>query len=150
MKAEHRFVAPASRDQVWELMQDMVALGRCFPGVEQVEAEDGASYRGTMRIRLGPVSLNIAGTITVIEMDKERWHAAMRLQGTDRRLGGGMSGTMVVELVENSPTETELVVSSDISFLGKLGELGQPIIRRKADSILREFAHNLGKVVSPQ
>jgi carbon monoxide dehydrogenase subunit G len=38
-----------------------------------------------------------------------------------------------------------LVVTSDISFLGMLGEMGQPVIRKKADSVIQEFARNLGR-----
>ena len=145
MKTEHRFVAPAGREQVWDLMQDMPRIGRCFPGVEEVQAGDDANYKGTMRIRVGPISLSISGTMSVVAMDKGRWHAAMRVQGADRRLGGAVSGDMTVDLNEVSESETEVVVASDISFLGKLGELGQPIIRKKADSILKDFARNIGQ-----
>jgi carbon monoxide dehydrogenase subunit G len=52
---------------------------------------------------------------------------------------------MQLDLTERSAAETELQVSSDVSFLGKLGELGQPIIRRKADSVIKEFASNLSR-----
>ena len=145
MKTEHRFVAPASLEQVWELMLDMPRLGLCFPGVEEVQAQDDHNYQGTMRIRVGPISLNIVGTIAVVEMDKAGWHAVMRVQGADRRLGGAVTGAILVDLNDLSESETEVVVVSDISFLGKLGELGQPIIRRKADSILQQFAQNISK-----
>jgi carbon monoxide dehydrogenase subunit G len=145
MKTEHRFAAPAAREQVWELMLDMPRVGRCFPGVKEVDAAGDQSYRGTMQVRVGPVSLNISGTMVVTAMDKDLWQASMHVEGADRRLGGGVSGEMLVNLIDLSDSETEVVVSSDISFMGKLGELGQPIIRKKADSILREFADNISR-----
>ena len=52
---------------------------------------------------------------------------------------------MTMDPLEGASQETELVIASDISFLGKLGELGQPVIRKKADSVLQEFARNLRK-----
>lgn len=145
MKTEHRFVAPASREQVWDLLQDMPRVGLCFPGVEEVQVEGEFTYKGTIRVRVGPISLSIVGTMAVAEMDKDRWHAAMRVEGADRRLGGAVSGDMTVDLTDLSESETEVSIASDISFLGKLGELGQPIIRKKADSILQEFARNIGQ-----
>ena len=39
--------------------------------------------------------------------------------------------------------ETELSLSSDLTFMGKLGEMGQPLIRKKAESTMEEFARNL-------
>ena len=111
--------------------------------VEQVTPQDNQSYQGTMRVRVGPVSLNMAGTITVLEQDRDRWHASLRLEGADRRIGGAVRGTMDMDLMELSPEETELAITSDVSFMGKLGELGQPVIRRKADSVIQEFAQNL-------
>ncbi len=150
MKTEHRFIAPASREQVWELMSDMPRIGRCFPGVKEVETQDHQRYKGTMQVRVGPVSLSISGTMVVVEMDKDRWQAAMQVTGSDRRLGGAVSGDMLVNLVDLSESETEVVVNSDISFLGKLGELGQPIIRKKADSILQEFAVNISRQFGPR
>ena len=33
--------------------------------------------------------------------------------------------------------------TADLQFSGRLGELGQPLIRRKADAMLEEFTENL-------
>ena len=38
---------------------------------------------------------------------------------------------------------TEVQAVADLQFSGRLGELGQPLIRRKADSMLEEFTENL-------
>ena len=145
MKFEQRQVVSASRDKLWDLLMDLPRVGQCFPGVDQVTAVDDQRYQGTMRVRVGPVSLSVSGTIQVVERDNDRWHASMRLDGADRRVGGAVQATMVMDLKELSGEETELVVNSDVSFMGKLGELGQPIMRRKADSVMREFIHNLGR-----
>ena len=143
MKIERRLVVPTGRSKLWDLLMDIARVGRCFPGVEQVTPQDNQSYQGTMRVRVGPASLNMAGTITVLEQDRDRWHASLRLEGADRRIGGAVRGTMDMDLIELSPEETELAITSDVSFMGKLGELGQPVIRRKADSVIQEFAQNL-------
>ena len=98
-----------------------------------------------MKVRVGPVSLRIAGTIQVVERDQEAWRASMRLEGGDRRVGGGVRGTLNLSLNEVSPNETEVAISSDVTFMGKLGELGQTVIRRKADSVIEDFASNLAR-----
>ena len=144
MKLEQHLRVPGNRAQVWDLLMDMARVGRCFPGVEQVTMVDQDNYRGTVRFRVGPATLNFSGSILVLERDRDRWHASMRLDGADRRVGASVRAAMVMDLVEAASQETELVIASDISFLGKLGELGQPVIRKKADSVIQEFARNLG------
>ena len=42
---------------------------------------------------------------------------------------------------------SELTVDSEANVMGKLGEFGQGIIRRKADGIMKEFGQNLAKRV---
>jgi hypothetical protein len=50
-----------------------------------------------------------------------------------------------MQITSISPEETEMLIVSDTVFMGKIGELGQPIIRRKANSTLQDFARNLAK-----
>ncbi len=50
-----------------------------------------------------------------------------------------------MELKEIGPKETELIVETDVNILGKIGEFGQPIIRKKADTMLQEFVGNIKK-----
>ena len=145
MKMERTIVVPAPRAAVWDLLMDLSRVGRAFPGVEDLEALDDDRYRGAMRVRVGPVSLRIAGTIEVLVRDRESWRASLRLEGGDRRVGGGVRGTLDLVLNEVSADETEVAVSSDVTFVGKLGELGQTVIRRKADSVVQEFAANLAR-----
>jgi carbon monoxide dehydrogenase subunit G len=145
MKMEQRLVVPTGRAKMWDLLMDLARVGRCFPGVEQVTAQDDRTYQGVMKVRVGPVSINIAGKIVVLEQDRDRWHASLSLDGADRKVGGAVHGIMDLDLNEISPQETELMVSSEVSFMGKLGELGQPLIRKKADSVIQEFARNLSQ-----
>ena len=150
MKIEKSLSVPTSLDELWDLLMDIPRVGSCFPGVGQVTSLDDGRYQGNMRIRVGPVSLNLAGTISLIEQDWERRLASLRVEGSDRRLGASVNGTVSMELKQLSPRETELAVVTDVSFLGKLGELGQPVLRRKVDEVVQEFAKNLlREVTSP-
>ena len=100
MKLEQRLVVPATRDKLWGLLMDMPRLGRCFPGVEQVTRVDDQNYQGIMRVRVGPVTLNMSGTIQVLEQDNDRWHASLRLDGAERRVGGAVHAAMQMDLIE--------------------------------------------------
>ena len=48
-----------------------------------------------------------------------------------------------MRLNDLSSEETELALSSDLTFMGKLGEMGRPLIRKKAETTMEEFTRNL-------
>jgi carbon monoxide dehydrogenase subunit G len=67
------------------------------------------------------------------------------VEAGDRRVGGGVKTDMQVQLKATPSGETELLIGTDTTFMGRLGELGQPVIRRKAQSTIEEFARNLSR-----
>ena len=135
-------VIPVERERLWNLLVDVPKVGRCVPGVETIEAVDGRTYKGSLRIRIGPIRLSLEGTMTIEDQDRTAWQARMRADANDRRLGGGIRVRMSLTL---APAEggTRLQIETDLAVLGKIGEFGQPVIKKKADTLLEEFARNL-------
>jgi carbon monoxide dehydrogenase subunit G len=133
---------PVARERLWDFLMDVPAVGRCVPGVETIEAVDGSAYKGGLKVQVGPIRLSLEGTITVEEADRDAWRARMRAEANDRRLGGGIRARLSLTL---APVEigTRVQIDTDLAVLGKIGEFGQPVIRKKADTLLEEFARNL-------
>ena len=147
MKLENRCLVPASVDRAWSLLLDIPQIAPCIPGVQDVEADGENRFTAVMQVRVGPVRLNFSGTINVLEQDKEKGEAHFRVEASDRKVGGSIRADMTMQLTSVSPEESKLVIVTDTVFMGKIGELGQPIIRRKANSTLEDFAKNMAKHV---
>jgi carbon monoxide dehydrogenase subunit G len=141
-------IITASREAVWDFLMNMENVARCLPGVEDVKQVDETTYDGTLRIKVGPIALALQGTIYVEARDRERWHGAMRAEAKDRRLGGGVRARMGMDLREKSAAETEIQVTLEAHVLGKIGEFGQPVMRKKADAMLQEFAQQMSQRIS--
>ena len=135
-------VLPVERERLWEFLMDVPRVARCVPGVESVEAVDERSYKGRFGVRIGPIRLSLDGTMAVEEQDATAWRARMRADASDRRLGGGIRARMSLTLTP-ADRGTRLIIETDLAVLGKIGEFGQPVIRKKADGVLEEFARNL-------
>jgi uncharacterized protein len=135
-------VIPVAPERLWDFMMEVPKVALCVPGVEAVEAVDGSAYRGSLKVQVGPIRLSLEGTITVEAQDRNAWQARMRAEANDRRLGGGIRGRLSLTL---APTEagTHLTIETDLAILGKIGEFGQPVIKKKANALLAEFARNL-------
>lgn len=148
MRLENSCVVPASREETWNFLTDVATAAMCVPGVADVAADGDNCYRGTLKARVGPMGINLSGTVRVEEQDPDEGRARYLVEASDRRLGGGVKTEMTVRLRSSSLTETEMVIETDTTFMGRLGELGQPVIRRKAQSTIEEFARNLAQALS--
>jgi carbon monoxide dehydrogenase subunit G len=135
-------VIAVERDRLWDFLMEVPRVARCVPGVEAVEAVEAGAYRGSLRVQVGPIRLSLQGTMTVEEQDRDAWQARMRAEASDRRLGGGIRARMRLTLAPGDGG-TRLSIETDLAVLGKIGEFGQPVIKKKADTLLAEFARNL-------
>ena len=155
MDFEQRCTIPVAREALWQFLLDVPQMATCVPGVESVTARGDEQYAGRIRVKVGPIHLTLQGVMTIQERDQQQWRAVTRAEANDRRVGGGVHVTAHMTLVESSPAATELVIRIQARFLGKLGEFGQPVIRKQAEAILAEFARNVaarfhGATAAPQ
>jgi uncharacterized protein len=155
MNFEHRCTIPVAREALWQFLMDVPQMASCVPGVESITASGDDRYAGRMRVKVGPIHLTLQGMVTIQERDPQQWRATARAEANDRRVGGGVHLTAHMALVESGPAATELAIQTEARLLGKLGEFGQPVIRRQADAIIAEFARNLaarfpGAAVTPE
>lgn len=140
MKLQHRVVVRAPRDRVWELLMDIPTVASCVPGVEALTPLGDDRYGGRFKVGLGPIRLALEGELEVVERDDAAGSATLRGSGTDRRLGGGVRTLVTLSLGASDAGSTEVVIDSDVQILGRIGELGQPIMKRKADEVMKAFS----------
>ena len=145
MKLEHTVSIDAPRARVWAVLMDLPVAARCVPGTRDIAA-DGDLVRGTLDVRVGPVKLALNGTVTVERRDHAAGTARLRADAADQRIGGAVRAYVDVALSGDGPTL--LRVSSDVAILGRIGELGQPLIARQADKVLAGFADCLRRTVA--
>ena len=148
MKVEIVSVVPASREATWTLVMDIPKAASCIPGLKDIAPDGEARYQATLQARVGPMGMNLSGVITVLSQDAESGEAHFLVEANDRRVGGGVKTNMSMKVTAKSPTETELEIVADTTFMGRLGELGQPLIRRKARNTLEDFSKNLSNLLA--
>lgn len=139
----HSCVVPVGREVLWDFLMDVPKVSQCVPGVQDVRAEGADVYEGTMKLRIGPITLNLHGRIHISSRDPESGRATMSATADDKKIFGGLRSRMAMVLSPVSAQETEFKVETDVTVFGKIGEFGQPIVRRKADAMMQEFAANV-------
>lgn len=142
MKLTQRCTVAVPRERLWELLMDVPRVARCIPGVEGIEPLGESRYRGVLKVQVGPIRLTLDGAITIEERNRDAWRASMRAEANDQRASGGIRARVTMTLAPEAGG-TEVAVETDLSVLGKIGEFGQPLIKKKADAVMQEFARNL-------
>jgi uncharacterized protein len=143
MKFEQHCLIAVSREELWNFLLDIPQAAGCVPGAEDVIATGGNDYRGRLRVRLGPIRLKLEGVMVIQQCDREQWRVSARSEANDRRIGGGAKVTGEMRLLEHGQSDTELVLSGEVRFMGKLGEFGEPLIRKRAEIVVADFARNV-------
>jgi carbon monoxide dehydrogenase subunit G len=135
------FVVHAALEKVWDLLFDIERMGRCVPGVESIERVDDKTYRGKLKVKVGPIAAAFYGTAVLTEIDPPRSVVAS-LEGDDKSIASFVKATFISTL---SPTEdgTEVAYQMDMNLRGRLGQFGTAVLGATAKKMTAEFAKNV-------
>ena len=143
MIVEQHVTIAAPVDRVWDFMMDIPSVSRCVPGVDAFEKIDDDTYEGALKVKVGPIGVRLQGRVVVAERDRENLTSRLKVSAAEKRIASTVNARTTMTLVPKGDTETELNIHTEASILGKLGEFGQAVMRRKADQVMAEFARNM-------
>ncbi|WAH37074.1 CoxG family protein [Alicyclobacillus dauci] len=116
--------------------------GSRIPGVEEATETSDDHYEVKIVTKLGPISLRFKGNADLaINQEEHTMEAGVSM--SDSR-SGNVYGKFNMALVpDDEGNRSSLQIEADLVIAGKLGELAQPLIKRKADQLVREFSTNI-------
>ena len=129
-------------EQTWGTLLDVPRVARALPGATIEPEADGGAWRGTMRIKLGPVTTDYAGTARLQDADEDARVAAYRVEGREARGQGSAAATITARLHAEGDG-TRVVVETDLQVTGRQAQLGRNLMEDVAGAILAEFAGRL-------
>jgi uncharacterized protein len=145
VKMENEFTVEAPVEQAWETLLDLERITPCLPGAA-LEEESGDEYKGTMTIRLGPVTQKYKGTVSFEETDEESRRAVLKADGKDARGQGTASATITSTLTEEDDG-TKVHVETDMHLTGRAAQFGRGVQKEVATKLINQFAECLEKEI---
>jgi len=139
MQIEKSFVVRAAPDTVWDFLTNPHAVAGCLPGAAITEQVDDATYSGTITVKVGPVTANYKGTLHFDRLDEAAREAELSASGQETKGKGGADMRMTSRVVQRSPEETEVIISSDVNVVGVLAQFGRGMIQDVSDQLFDRF-----------
>ena len=137
MDLTHTFTVPAGVDATWAAFQDIESVAGCFPGATVTEV-DGDDFKGSCKVKLGPIALVYSGTGTFLEKDEAAMRFVVEAKGKDKR-GNGTAGATVTATLADVGGSTEVTVVTDLAITGKPAQFGRGVIQDVSDKLLGQF-----------
>ena len=137
MDLTHRFSVPADVAEAWDAFNDLEGLAPCFPGAT-ITSVDGDEFSGSVKIKLGPISLMYNGSGRYIERNDADRRVVIEARGKDKRGNGTATATVTASFAE-SGGQTDVEVLTDLVITGKPAQFGRGVISDVSDKLLDQF-----------
>jgi hypothetical protein len=138
-------VINASRAEVWDALNDPEILRQSIPGCQSVEKVSDTEFTATVKVKVGPVSANFKGNVTLSNIDAPNGYTITG-EGKGGAAGFG-KGSADISLKE-SDNGTLLAYDVNASVGGKMAQIGSRLIDGTAKKLASEFFANFNELVS--
>ena len=142
MKLTDAFDVSAPPDAVWGLLKDVPRVAPCIPNAKLTETVDAATYKATVGVKVGPVSVSYKTTITIVEQNDATRTAVLKIAGNEAQGRGGVSAT-VTAAVTPAGEGAHVALDTDANISGIIATVGGRLIEGVAKKTTAEFARNL-------
>jgi carbon monoxide dehydrogenase subunit G len=143
MTGEYRI--PASRQVVWEALNDPEVLKAAIAGCEELERDGDTGFTAKVKAKVGPVSARFSGKVQIVDPDPPNGY---RIEGEGTGGAAGFAkGGANVSLVEDG-AETVLTYEANASVGGKLAQIGSRLIDGTARKMADDFFSKFSEIVA--
>ncbi|HWE77037.1 MAG TPA: carbon monoxide dehydrogenase subunit G [Pseudolabrys sp.] len=137
---------PASREVVWQKLNDAEVLKACIPGCEELNKTSDTEFQAVAVTKIGPVKAKFKGKVQLTDLDPPNGY---RISGEgDGGIAGFAKGGATVALSDKDGG-TLLTYNVEAQIGGKLAQLGQRLVngasKKLADDFFRNFAASVEK-----
>lgn len=139
MKLRNEFIVAAPLERTWATLLDVPRVASALPGAT-IEPGASGDYRGRMKVKIGPVTAEYAGTARLEDVDEDAHVASFYVQGSGAQ---GSAAATITNRVEEAEGGTRVVVETDLRVTGRAAAFGRGLMEDVSARLLTEFARRL-------
>lgn len=142
LRIEKTFQVSQPIEKVWGLLSDLAKVASCVPGAQITEKIDVKTYKGSIRVKVGPSLTDYKGEVQILRLDTQNHEIEIQGKGQDVRGRGSASMTMTGKLVALNEGGTEVTSISEVNVVGILAQMGSRVITEVSNIMFDKFSQN--------
>jgi carbon monoxide dehydrogenase subunit G len=125
---------------VFDTIRDPKSFILLVDGIKDLKKIDPTHYEAVFETKIAYLNFKFKVTVEVLKL--EIGEIAAKIEGTPLGVVGRLTATTSTTLTE-AGDETKVAYSVDAALAGKLGSMGQPVLRSKAKDMEKLFVSRL-------
>ena len=139
MQLENSFSVGAPPDRVFAYLLDVNKVVGCVPGAELSEVVDPTTFKGKVKVKVGPITVAYSGTARIADRDDVQRSATLEAEGRETT-GPGSARAKAVMSVQAEGTGSLVKITTDYSIAGRVAQFGRGVMEDVSRRIVNDMA----------
>jgi carbon monoxide dehydrogenase subunit G len=139
MQLENSFQVGAPPDRVFAYLLDVNKIVGCVPGAELSEVVDPTTFKGKVKIKVGPITVAYSGTARIVDRDDANHAATLEADGRETT-GPGSARAKARMTVEAEGLTSIVKIVTDYSVAGRVANFGRGVMEDVSRRIVNDMA----------
>jgi carbon monoxide dehydrogenase subunit G len=139
MQIENEFEVTAPPDRVYAFLLDVNRVVTCMPGAELSEVVDPTTFKGRVRIKVGPITVAYNGTARIADRDEASRVATLEAEGRETT-GPGSARASARMSVEEASGGSRVRLVTDYTVAGRIANFGRGVMEDVSKRLVSQMA----------
>lgn len=139
MQIENEFAVAAPPDRVYAFLLDVNRVVTCLPGAELSEVVDPTTFRGKVKIKVGPITVAYNGTARIADRDEASRAATLEAEGRETTGPGSARATARMSVAGADGSSTVKLVT-DFTVAGRIANFGRGVMEDVSKRLIAQAA----------
>lgn len=139
IEIKESFEVSAPLESVWRFLLDPHQVVLCMPGAQLDEVVGEDTFRGNIKVRVGPITATYKGRVQFTEVDPQTHTIRMAAEGLEAG-GGSARGTMSSRLERSGDARTQVIAEASAEITGRVMQFGRGMIQGVSQQLFQQFA----------
>jgi uncharacterized protein len=146
MKLQNEFTVAAAVDRTWDTLLDVERVAACLPGASIEPVGEDGTYRGNMKLKVGPVTMAYSGTVRLADVDVDERVASFDARAKETK-GTGTAAAVIRNRLQPQDGGTKVLVETELNVTGRPAQFGRGMMEDVASKMLGDFAGRLEQLI---
>jgi uncharacterized protein len=139
MKLNNEFFVHVPIERAWETLLDIETVAGFLPGAKIEPGGPEGVYQGSMKVKVGPMTVNYQGTARLASVDEQAHSAEIEVRAKEAK-GQGTAAAVIRNTLVEENGGTRVTAETDLQVTGRQAQFGRGIMQDVAGRMLKDFA----------